>query len=115
MNKYWWFLLLAGAFEVVWVAGLKHSSAWWHWFITFACILFSFKVLLDAAARLPLGTVYSVFTGVGTAGTVITEIVMFGEPVDPLKLLFIATLAAGIIGLKLVTETAAPDSKEGNV
>ncbi|CAG7648562.1 putative guanidinium efflux system subunit GdnC [Paenibacillus allorhizosphaerae] len=95
--------MLAGVFEVVWVAGLSHATAWWHWFITLAVIIFSFKVLLDAAAKLPIGTVYAVFTGLGTGGTVIAEMVFFGEPADPLKLLFVATLVAGVIGLKNVT------------
>ncbi|WP_019536627.1 DMT family transporter [Paenibacillus ginsengihumi] len=106
MKKEWWLLLLAGALEVVWVSGLKHSTAWWHWAITAASIIFSFKVFIDVAAKLPLGTVYVLFTGLGTAGTVIAEIVLFGEPVKPLKLLFIATMAAGVLGLKLVTKDA---------
>ncbi|MCR8635581.1 DMT family transporter [Paenibacillus radicis (ex Xue et al. 2023)] len=104
MQKEWRLLVLAGAMEVVWVSGLKHSTTWWEWLITIASILFSFKVLLDAAAVLPLGTVYAVFTGLGTAGTVITEALLFGEPVHPLKLVFIAALAVGVMGLKLVTK-----------
>jgi paired small multidrug resistance pump len=104
MKKEWWLLLLTGAFEVIWVVGLKHSTTWWEWLITIASILFSFKVLLDAAAKLPLGTVYAVFTGLGTAGTVVTEILLFGEPINLLKFVFITTLAAGIMGLKLVTK-----------
>ena len=103
VQKEWWVLMLAGVFEVVWVAGLSHATAWWHWFITLAVIIFSFKVLLDAAAKLPIGTVYAVFTGLGTGGTVIAEMVFFGEPADRLKLLFVAALVAGVIGLKNVT------------
>ncbi|MDF2960462.1 MAG: multidrug resistance protein [Paenibacillus sp.] len=109
MQKEWWLLLLAGAIEVVWVAGLKNSTTWWEWLITIAFILFSFKVLLNAVVKLPLGTVYTVFTGLGTAGTVITEILFFGEPARPLKMVFIAVLAAGVIGLKVVTKSV----KEG--
>ncbi|MDF2682168.1 MAG: QacE family quaternary ammonium compound efflux transporter [Brevibacillus sp.] len=110
MKKEWVFLLLAGIFEVVWVSGLKHATAWWEWIITAAAILYSFKVLIDAAKKLPIGTVYAVFTGLGTAGTVMTETLLLHEPVYPLKLLFIATLSAGVIGLKLVTRDE--DSKE---
>lgn len=109
MNKEWWFLLIAGAFEVVWVAGLKYSTTWWQWTATAVIILISFKVLLRAAEKLPVGTMYAVFTGVGTAGTVITEIFLFNEPVHPLKILFIALLTAGIIGLKFITS----EEKEG--
>ncbi|MBU7320496.1 DMT family transporter [Paenibacillus oleatilyticus] len=106
MNKAWWLLLLAGATEVVWVTGLKHSTAWWEWVLTLVFIVFSFKAFLDSAAKLPIGTVYVMFTGLGTAGTVITEIVLFGEPAHPLKLVLIAALAAGVLGLKLVTKDA---------
>ncbi|MEF3302073.1 DMT family transporter [Paenibacillus sp. GYB003] len=103
MKKEWGLLMVAGAFEVVWVSGLKHATAWWEWLITAALLLASIKVLIDSAAKLPVGTVYAVFTGLGTAGTAIAEIAVFGEPVDALKLLFIASLAAGVIGLKLLS------------
>lgn len=109
MKREWWLVILAGVIEVVWVSGLKHASTWWEWLITLIAILFSFKVLLEAAEKLPLGTVYAVFTGLGTAGTVLSEMLLFGEPVEPLKLVFIGTLAAGVISLKLVTK----DEKAG--
>ncbi|ATF13472.1 multidrug efflux SMR transporter [Brevibacillus porteri] len=113
MQKEWMFLLLAGIFEVVWVYGLKHATTWWEWIITIAAILYSFKVLIDAAKKLPVGTVYAVFTGLGTGGTVMTEILLLNEPVHPLKLVFIATLLAGVIGLKLVTQSEE-SNKRGN-
>lgn len=109
MKREWWLVVLAGVIEVVWVSGLKYASTWWEWLITLIAILFSFKVLLEAAEKLPLGTVYAVFTGLGTAGTVLSEMLLFGEPVKPLKLVFICTLAAGVISLKLVTK----DEKAG--
>lgn len=114
MRKAWWLLLLAGALEVVWVSGLKHSELWWHWLITVAPIIFSFKVFLESAAKLPIGTVYVIFTGLGTAGTVIAEILVFGEQANPLKLLFIAGLAAGVLGLKLVTKDSEAGGKEAD-
>ncbi|MEK8127834.1 SMR family transporter [Paenibacillus filicis] len=116
MRKEWWLLLLAGALEVVWVSGLKHSTTWWEWLITIASIVFSFKVFIESASKLPIGTVYVMFTGLGTAGTVIVEILVFGEPAKPLKLLFIAIMAAGVLGLKLVTkDPEAPAKKAGEV
>lgn len=104
MRKEWWLLLLAGATEVIWVSGIKYSTAWWQWIITIAIIIFSFKVLIDVSVKLPIGTVYAIFTGIGTTGTVIAEIVFFREPVNALKLVFIATLTAGVIGLKFITK-----------
>ncbi len=113
MRKEWGYLLLAGALEVVWVSGLKYSAAWWEWGIIVAAMVLSFKALLEAAARLPLGTVYAVFTGLGTVGTVITEIVRYGEPVNVPKLLLIALLAAGVMGLKSVTTAEAAARADG--
>lgn len=104
MKKEWWLVIIAGLIEIIWVSGLKHSSTWWEWLITIIAIIISFKVLIEAATRLPLGTVYAVFTGIGTAGTVLAEMLLFGEAVQPIKLVFIATLAVGVIGLKLVTK-----------
>ncbi|RXZ80633.1 QacE family quaternary ammonium compound efflux SMR transporter [Paenibacillaceae bacterium] len=113
MRKEWWLLLLAGVLEVVWVSGLKYAATWWEWVITISIILLSFKVFIEAAARLPLGTVYVIFTGLGTAGTVIVEILIFDEPAKPLKLMFIALMAAGVLGLKLATKDEDSNEQAG--
>ncbi|TVX89535.1 DMT family transporter [Paenibacillus agilis] len=113
MNKHWGLVLLAGFLEIFWVSGLKYSTEWWHWALTIGAIALSFKVLIEAASKLPLGTVYAVFTGIGTAGTVLMEILVFGEPANPIKLFFIATLAGAVIGLKLVTKDENEEAKEG--
>ena len=99
-------LKIAGAacFEVVWVIGLKHASAPWEWLVTVISILISFYTLIAASSRLPAGTVYAVFVGLGTAGTVIADMVLFGEPFPVLKLALIAVLLAGVTGLKLATK-----------
>lgn len=61
-------------------------------------------VLLALAVRsLPIGTAYAVWTGIGAAGTVILGIVLFGEPATALRLVFVAMIVGGIVGLKLVT------------
>ena len=52
---------------------------------------------------LPVGTAYAVWTGIGTVGTVLLGMFLFGESTQPIRLLFIAMIIAGIIGLKLVT------------
>ncbi|WP_127594342.1 DMT family transporter [Paenibacillus lautus] len=103
MNRNWVFVLLAGVVEVIWVMGLKHSSNILEWLGTVAAIAVSFYLIIEAAKRLPVGTVYAVFTGIGTAGTVASEMLFFGEPFKLLKVLLICVLLAGVIGLKLVT------------
>jgi len=60
-------------------------------------------LLAKAIQTLPIGTAYAVWTGIGAVGTVIIGILVFKEPATPLRLFFIFTLIASIIGLKLVT------------
>ncbi|GFR37957.1 multidrug resistance protein YkkC [Insulibacter thermoxylanivorax] len=103
MTKEWLKIIIAAAFEVVWVIGLKHADDVLSWIVTIIAIVISFYALIAAGKYLPVGTVYAVFVGLGTAGTVLSEILFFDEPVDIVKLLLIGTLLIGVIGLKLVT------------
>ncbi len=57
--------------------------------------------MILAVKVLEIGIAYSVFVGIGTAGVTLAEILIFNEPFSPLKILFIATLLIGVIGLKL--------------
>lgn len=106
MNKSWMKVYAAAVFEVMWVAGLKHADNGWEWALTVIAIVISFYGLITASAKLPVGTVYAVFTGLGTAGTTVAEMLVFGEPFKPLKLVLIAVLLGGVIGLKLITAEA---------
>lgn len=62
-----------------------------------------FLFLSLALKSLPLGTAYAIWTGIGTVGTVILGIILFKEPVDMTRLIFIGFIVIGIIGLKLVS------------
>jgi len=104
MNKDWIKVVAAAFFEVFWVIGLKHAYDFWTWAGTIISIVISFYVLIMAGRKLPVGTVYAVFVGLGTAGTVLSEIIFFGEPFKMSKILLIVLLLAGVIGLKLVTD-----------
>ncbi len=103
MNRYWLYILSAGVLEVAWVSGLKYSNTFIEWGATILAIIASFAVLILASKNLPVGTVYAVFTGLGTVGTVLAEIILFKEPVNVYKILLIGTLLIGVIGLKLLT------------
>ena len=105
MNRDWFQVVIAAAFEVFWVIGLKHASDFWTWTGTLIAIIISFYLMIMAARKLPVGTVYAVFVGLGTAGTVFSEILFFNEPVQVSKIFLILFLLAGVIGLKTVTET----------
>ncbi|MNZ90654.1 Multidrug resistance protein YkkC [compost metagenome] len=104
MNKGWVYIGAGAIFEVLWVMGLKHSHDVLTWAGTCIAIFVSFQLLIKASAKLPTGTVYAVFTGLGTTGTVIVEMLVFGEPFKILKIVLILLLLAGVLGLKLVTD-----------
>lgn len=110
MNKDWNTVFIASLFEICWVIGLKHSNSMVDWGLTLIAIYISMHLLIMASRRLPVGTSYAVFAGIGTAGTVIADIVIFGEPIRLLKMALILLLVSGVIGLKLVT--SQKDRKE---
>ncbi|MEK5207230.1 paired small multidrug resistance pump [Psychrobacillus psychrotolerans] len=104
MNTNWVKVVLAAFFEVFWVIGLKHADDFWTWTGTVIAIIVSFYLMIMAGKKLPVGTVYAVFVGLGTAGTVFSDIVFFGEPFKIAKVILILVLLGGVIGLKLVTK-----------
>lgn len=96
--------MIAAVFEVLWVIGLKHSDSLLDWGGTVVAIIISFSGLIIAGRKLPVGTVYAVFVGLGTAGTVLSGVFFFGEPIKLEKVILVLVLLAGVIGLKLVTD-----------
>ncbi|MGG0655263.1 DMT family transporter [Rummeliibacillus pycnus] len=109
MKKHWFIVLLAVLFEILWVIGLKHSHSIWAWSGTAIAVVFTFYLLLLAGRFLPVGTVYTVFTGLGTAGTILVGVLFFGESLSIAKILLLAILLVGVIGLKTVTSHEAKD------
>ena len=102
----WTLLLLAGLCEIGWAIGLKYTDGFTRLgpsLATIAALVASFLLLAQAVRTLPLGTAYAVWTGIGTVGAVLLAIWLFGEPANPLRLLFIAMIVGGIIGLKAIT------------
>ncbi|GIP16037.1 multidrug resistance protein YkkC [Paenibacillus montaniterrae] len=104
MNKTWLSVIVAAIFEVGWVIGLKHANSALEWVLTAIAIIVSFYLMIAASRSLPVGTVYAVFVGLGTAGTVIADILLFGAPVQAGKLILIGVLLLGVIGLKLMSK-----------
>ncbi|MBX3453873.1 quaternary ammonium compound efflux SMR transporter SugE [Ferrovibrio sp.] len=102
----WLILFVAGLAETGWAVGLKYTEGFsrlWPSVFTVAAMIVSFWLLAWALKTLPLGTAYAVWTGIGTIGTVILGIALFGESADWLRLGCIALIVAGIAGLKLAT------------
>jgi len=102
----WLYLLVAGLFEIGWAVGLKYTEGFtrlWPSVWTVVALALSMALLALAVKELPIGTAYAVWTGIGAVGTALLGIVLFGEPRDLPRLLCIALIVAGILGLKLVS------------
>jgi paired small multidrug resistance pump len=109
-NRYWLLLALAGICEVGWVSGLKHASSAGEWALTAVGILLSFMGLIYATNKLPVGTAYAVFTGIGAAGAVLAEALFFQIPLNPSKIALVTVLIIGIAGLKMTTKAVKEES-----
>ena len=102
----WIILFFAGLTEVGWAVGLKYTEGFTRLVpsvLTVACMAVSLGLLGLALKTLPIGTAYAVWTGIGTVGTAILGIYLFGESTAALRLACIGLIVAGIVGLKLVS------------
>lgn len=102
----WFLLFLAGLFEVAWAIGLKYTEGFTRPIpsaLTLAAMVASVVLLGIAMKSLPVGTAYAVWVGVGAVGTAILGIILFAEPATAGRLLSLALIVAGIVGLKLAT------------
>jgi len=100
----WVVLVIAGLFEVGWAIGLKYTEGFTRLGPTVGTILamiISVWLLGISVKHLPVGTAYAVWVGVGAVGTVVMGILLFGEPADTGRLISVALIIAGIVGLKL--------------
>jgi quaternary ammonium compound-resistance protein SugE len=101
----WVVLFAAGLLEVGWAIGLKYTEGFTRLLpsiLTVISMAASLALLGLALKTLPLGTAYAVWTGIGTVGTALLGIWLFGEPAGAARLAFIGAIVIGIVGLKLV-------------
>ena len=103
MDKRWLQVVIAAVFEVGWVVGLKHATSLLEWGFTIIALIVSFYLMINASSKLPVGTVYATFVGLGTVGTVLVDILLFDQPIMWTKMLLIAFLIVGVVGLKMLT------------
>ncbi|MDN7141005.1 quaternary ammonium compound efflux SMR transporter SugE [Pseudomonas sp. JQ170] len=100
----WIILFFAGLFEVGWAVGLKYTDGFTRPLptaLTIVAMAISLGLLGLAMKELPLGTAYAIWTGVGAVGTVIAGIILFGESMALVRLVSVALIIAGLIGLKV--------------
>ena len=102
----WLVLVVAGLFEVGWAIGLKYSDGFtrlWPSVATGLCMVISVVLLGVAMKTLPIGTAYAVWVGIGAVGTAILGIVLMGDTANAGRIVSLALIVAGVIGLKLAT------------
>lgn len=100
----WFYLLAAGIAEIGWAVGLKYTEGFTRplpTLLTVASMVVSLGLLGLALRSLPLGTAYAVWTGIGTVGTVVLGILLFGEAATAFRLACVGLILAGLVGLKL--------------
>lgn len=101
----WVYLIAAGLLEIVWAIGLKYTegfSRFWPTVGTVAAMIASFSLLAESLKSIPIGTAYAVWTGIGAVGVAILGMILFSEPRTASRLICIAVIVLGIVGLKVL-------------
>lgn len=102
----WVVLFFAGLCEVLWAVALKYTEGFTRLYpsiVTVFGMMASFLLLSRALRTLPLGIAYSVWTGIGTVGTVLVGVLMLGETMSLAQMLCVACIVVGIVGLRALT------------
>jgi quaternary ammonium compound-resistance protein SugE len=101
----WFYLIIAGAFEIGWPLGFKLSQTTPHKFLWIAFAVLAMALsgyfLWLAQKNIPMGTAYAVWTGIGAVGAFVTGIIMFKDPMTALRIVSVVLIVAGIVGLKI--------------
>ncbi len=102
----WLYLFIAGVFEIIWAFSMKQSLGFTRPLastITLVTMPISFWLLAVAMRTIPLGTAYTIWTGIGAIGAFAVGIWFLGEPVTPLRLLAATLIISGLILMKLAS------------
>ena len=100
----WTYAVVAGLLEIVWAAAMKQSdgfSRFWPSVVTLLGMLGSVGLLALSMRTLPLGTAYTLWTGIGAVGAFVVGIVMFGEDAGLPRIGAAALIVAGLVATKL--------------
>lgn len=107
MSRTWGYVVVTCSLELLWVFGFKIAESWWEWLFVVLLIGLDFYFLMKACEKLPTGTVYAIFSAVGTSGTVLLDSFYFHIPLTFWKLFFLTCLLGGVISLRLADEKAS--------
>jgi quaternary ammonium compound-resistance protein SugE len=113
----WVFLLIAGLLEVVWAYTMKLSNGFTRpvpTAITLVAMIASFALLSISMRTLPLGTAYTVWTGIGAVGAFAVGIYVLGEPANVQRVLAAALIVFGLVLMKTGTPAVPAESTVGS-
>ncbi|MBT8500599.1 multidrug transporter [Pantoea agglomerans] len=102
----WLMLVAAGLLEVMWAYSMKLSEGFTRPLYTLATVaglIVSFTLLATAMRSLPLGTAYTIWTGIGAVGSFIVGLYFLGEPATPMRILAAVIIIAGLVMMKLAS------------
>lgn len=100
----WIMLILAGIFEVVWAYSMKLSDGFSKLtpsIVTLFFMILSFALLAYAMRTLPLGTAYTIWTGIGAVGSFLVGIFVLGEPASAMRMLAAVLIISGLVLMKI--------------
>jgi len=102
----WILLTLAGLLEIVWAFSMKQSEGFTRLVpsvVTIVTMIASFALLSLSMRTLPLGTAYTVWTGIGAVGAFLVGILVLGELVTPMRVLAAILIVSGLVLMKLAS------------
>lgn len=100
----WVYLVIAGIFEVVWAFSMKQSDGFTRpgaTAVTIGAMIASFALLSLSLKSLPLGTAYTIWTGIGAVGAFLVGIAVLGEPASAMRIVAALLIVAGLLLMKL--------------
>ena len=102
----WVYLVIAGLFEIVWAFAMKQSDGFTRpgpTIVTITAMIASFALLSLSMKSLPLGTAYTIWTGIGAVGAFLVGIAMLGEVANPMRIVAALLIVAGLVLMKIAT------------
>lgn len=102
----WISLIFAGLLEVVWAFYMKQSHGFtrlWPSVITMAAMAASFALLSFSMRSLPLGTAYTIWTGIGAVGAFVVGLAVLGEPAHTLRIIAAGLIVSGLVLMKVAS------------
>jgi len=103
----WIMLFVAGIFEIVWAYSMKQSAGFTRLvptLVTLAGMVISFVLLSAAMRTIPLGTAYTIWTGIGAVGAFLVGITVLGEQVNTMRVVAAVLIVSGLVLMKLSAE-----------